>query len=158
MAFDQAVQVMAALFRKELARQFYRAQQARNIRQADAPELVPEKAIVKTRVVRNQDLALETFEQAGRKLGESGRVLHHRVADAGERLDERRMPLCGFTSWLQFPTRTPARTSTSPISVMRSCAAAMPVVSRSRKIIAWESAGRAVRIMPAILPDNAAAT
>ena len=93
MAVDQAVQAVAAVLGKQLARELDRAQHAREVGQVEASELGLEKTVVEARVVRDQDLVLQAREQVGRKLRERGRVLHHFVGDAGERLDEGRNAL-----------------------------------------------------------------
>jgi len=88
-ALDQTVQVVAAVFGKELARELGRAQHARAVGHAQARKFALEKTVVEARVMRDEQLALEALEQSRRELLEPGRMLHHLVADAGERLDER---------------------------------------------------------------------
>lgn len=87
MALDHAVQVVARMLRKQLARQLHRAQDLRLVAHADAAELAAQEAVVEARIVGNQDLAFEPAAQRTGQLRKRGRAFHHGIGDAGQLLD-----------------------------------------------------------------------
>ena len=57
---------------------------------ADARERVLEKAVVEARVVRDEHAVGQALLDVGGDRGKRRRARHHRVRDAGQRLDDRR--------------------------------------------------------------------
>ena len=89
-ALDQAVEIVAPLLRVQPARQLHRAQYFRRVVIAETAELVAQEAVIETGVVGNEDLAFEAAVQPRCQFLERGRVGHHGVTDAGQRLYCRR--------------------------------------------------------------------
>ena len=87
-AQDQGIQVVPRMLRIKAARELHGTQHGRAKVDAQAFELSLEKTVVKTRVVRNEQPALQTREQILCNLGKTRRVGHHLVADACEVDDE----------------------------------------------------------------------
>jgi len=89
-AFDQRIQAVPRIFRIEAARQLHRAQHPGPERDAGAPEFAFQEAVVEARVVRDEQPALEPAPRFVGNRREGRGVGDHRVADAGQLLDEGR--------------------------------------------------------------------
>ena len=76
--------------RIQLAREFHRAQHACVEGHAAAAEFVFQKAIIKARVVRDEEFAFQPLQQIAVDIRERRRACHHRVVNARQRLDCRR--------------------------------------------------------------------
>ncbi len=88
MTFHHRIQAVAARARVHAPRQLHRAQHRRAEPEPGAAELAAQEAVVETRVVGHEQAALEPRHHLGRKFPESRGIGHHRVADAGELLDQ----------------------------------------------------------------------
>ena len=89
-AGDQRVEVVAVVLRVEQARELDGAQHRRAKDDAEALELVLQEAIVETRVVGDEQAAFQPAQDLAGERRERRRVGDHRVADAGQLLDEGR--------------------------------------------------------------------
>ena len=88
--FDQRVQVVSLVFGKQGARQFDGAHHRRPEGDAEAPEFVLEEAVIEACVVGYEQAAVEAAPDFAGEIGEPRGVGDHRVADAGQLLDEGR--------------------------------------------------------------------
>ena len=77
------------MLRVQLARQLDGAKYACVERNTAAPEFILEEAVVKTCVVRNEQPAFQLLQDGPVNVLECRRQRHHRVGDAGQRLDMR---------------------------------------------------------------------
>ena len=107
MAFEQRIEIVARVLRIELAREFHRAQHLRVEGHTAAAELVFQKAVVEARVVRNEQLALQALQQIALDVGKGWRRSHHRVVDAGQRLNHRRYAHAGIDQCGPLADQTP---------------------------------------------------
>ena len=86
-AIDDCIQCVRRPVRIQIAAEPHRAQRFGSERQSGAIEFGAQKSVVETRVVRDEECAVEAIEYFLRELGERWRRAHHVVADAGKPLN-----------------------------------------------------------------------
>ncbi len=87
---DKRIELVTTFRRINRARQLYGAEHVRREAHAEALELALQKAVIEMRVVRDEQPAVHSLEQARRQFCEGRRVAHHVVGDVRQLLDEQR--------------------------------------------------------------------